>query len=69
VQHINKNKPVLHADVVPSPRRCLAERPTASTEVELALQYTEPTRDDLTPSSNNISTPGGGTHLAACAAR
>jgi DNA gyrase/topoisomerase IV subunit B len=57
VQHINKNKPVLHADVVhlsktvPSP-----DRPDREYEVELALQYTDTYRDVYT-FVNNIHTP------------
>jgi DNA gyrase subunit B len=65
VQHINKNKPVLHPDVVhlsksvPSP-----ERPDREYEVELALQYTDTYQETIYTFVNNISTPGGGTHLA-----
>ncbi len=65
VLHINKNKPVLHADVVhfaksvPSP-----ERPDREYEVEVALQYTDTYQETVYSFVNNISTPGGGTHLA-----
>jgi len=65
VQHINKNKPVLHPDVVhlskvvPSP-----DRPDREYEVELALQYTDTYQETIYTFVNNISTPGGGTHLA-----
>ena len=65
VQHVNKNKTALHPDVVhlsktvPSP-----ERPDREYEVELALQYTDTYQETVYTFVNNISTPGGGTHLA-----
>jgi DNA gyrase subunit B len=65
VQHVNKNKTVLHPDVVhfaktvPSP-----DRPDREYEVELAMQYTDTYQETVYTFVNNISTPGGGTHLA-----
>jgi DNA gyrase subunit B len=65
VENINKNKTVLHPDVVhliktvPSP-----ERPDREYEVELALQYTDAYQEIVFTFVNNINTHGGGTHLA-----
>ncbi len=65
VQHVNKNKTVLHPDiihfakVVPSP-----DRPDREYEVELAMQYTDTYQETVYCFVNNINTPGGGTHLA-----
>ena len=65
VQHINKNKTVLHPDiihfakVVPSP-----ERPDREYEIEVAMQYTDTYQETVYCFVNNINTPGGGTHLA-----
>ncbi|MFN0243304.1 MAG: DNA topoisomerase (ATP-hydrolyzing) subunit B [Planctomycetota bacterium] len=65
VQHVNKNKTVLHPDVVhlvktmPSP-----DNPEREYEVELAMQYTDTYQETVYTFVNNINTPGGGTHLA-----
>jgi DNA gyrase subunit B len=65
VAHINKNKTVLHPDVVhltktlPSPDDSSREY-----EVELALQYTDAYQETIYTFVNNINTHGGGTHLA-----
>jgi DNA gyrase subunit B len=65
VRHINKNKTVLHPEVVhfaktvPSP-----DRPDREYEVELALQYTDTYQETVYTFVNNINTHGGGTHLA-----
>ncbi len=65
VEHLNKNKEVLHPDVVhfmktvPSP-----DDPTKEYVVELALQYTDGYQESVHTFVNNINTHGGGTHLA-----
>jgi DNA gyrase subunit B len=65
VQHVNKNKTVLHPDIihfvktVPAPDYADREY-----EVELALQYTDTYQETVYTFVNNINTPGGGTHLA-----
>jgi len=65
VEHINKNKVVLHPDIihfaksVPSP-----DRPDREYEIELAMQYTDTYQETVYCFVNNIHTPGGGTHLA-----
>ncbi|MCP3915402.1 MAG: DNA topoisomerase (ATP-hydrolyzing) subunit B [bacterium] len=65
VSHINKNKTVLHPEVVhfqkvvPSP-----DDPKAEYEVEVALQYTDSYQETVYTFVNNINTHGGGTHLA-----
>jgi DNA gyrase subunit B len=65
VQHINKNKTVLHPDIihfakiVPSPDRADREY-----EIEVAMQYTDTYQETVYCFVNNINTPGGGTHLA-----
>jgi DNA gyrase subunit B len=65
VQHVNKNKVVLHPDIihfakiVPVPE--VADR---EYEIELAMQYTDTYQETVYCFVNNINTPGGGTHLA-----
>ena len=65
VENVNKNKVVLHTDVVhliktvPSP-----DRPDREYEVELALQYNDTYQETVFTFVNNINTHGGGTHLA-----
>ncbi|MBK7642667.1 MAG: DNA topoisomerase (ATP-hydrolyzing) subunit B [Planctomycetes bacterium] len=65
VQHVNKNKQVLHPDVVHLSKIVSSpDRPDREYEVELALQYTDTYQETVYTFVNNISTPGGGTHLA-----
>jgi DNA gyrase subunit B len=65
VQHLNKNKNVLHPDVVyfkstvPS-----TEKPNQDYVIECALQYTDGYQESVFTFVNNINTHGGGTHLA-----
>lgn len=65
VRHINKNKTMLHEEVVhftksvPDPHD-----PNGEYEVELALQYTDAYQESVFTFVNNINTHGGGTHLA-----
>jgi len=65
VEHINKGKGPVHADVVhfektlPSP-----ENPEREYVVELALQYTDTYQETVYTFVNNINTHGGGTHLS-----
>jgi DNA gyrase subunit B len=65
VQHINKNKTVLHPDVVHFSKTVdLPDQPEKQYEVELALQYTDTYQETVFTFVNNINTHGGGTHLA-----
>jgi DNA gyrase subunit B len=65
VQHLNKNKNVLHPDIVyfqssvPS-----TEKPSQEYVIECALQYTDGYQESVFTFVNNINTHGGGTHLA-----
>jgi DNA gyrase subunit B len=65
VQNLNKNKTALHPDIIHFAKVV----PPASEggreyEVEIAMQYTDSYQDTVYCFVNNISTPGGGTHLA-----
>ncbi|MEM9381098.1 MAG: ATP-binding protein, partial [Planctomycetota bacterium] len=65
VSHINKNKTVLHEDVVHFSKAVPSlDDPGAEYEVELALQYTDSYQENVFTFVNNINTHGGGTHLA-----
>jgi len=65
VQHINKNKTVLHPDIIHFAKVVPpAEGAGREYEVELAMQYTDTYQDTVYCFVNNINTPGGGTHLA-----
>ena len=65
VQHINKNKEVLHPDVVHLTKDATSpENPEVQYSVEVALQYTDTYQENVFTFVNNIKTPGGGTHLA-----
>ncbi len=65
VQHINKNKEALHAEVVHMDRPgTSSEMPGVEYKVEVALQYTDTYQESIFTFVNNIKTPGGGTHLA-----
>jgi DNA gyrase subunit B len=65
VQHINKNKIVLHPDIVHFAKTVPSlDRPDREYEVELALQYTDTYQETVYTFVNNINTHGGGTHLA-----
>jgi DNA gyrase subunit B len=65
VRNVNKNKTVLHEDVVhfmrtvPSP-----ENPEQEYGIEVAMQYTDSYQESVFTFVNNINTQGGGTHLA-----
>ena len=58
VQHLNKNKTLLHDNVV------LFEKTKDDVEVEIALQYTEAYSENIFSFCNNINTIEGGTHLS-----
>ncbi len=65
VQHVNKNKTAIHADVVHLIKSVSSpEWPDREYEVELALQYTDTYQEVVFTFVNNINTAGGGTHLA-----
>jgi DNA gyrase subunit B len=65
VSHINKNKELLHPDVVHFVRTgTSAEASGVEYGVEVALQYTDGYQEIVFTFVNNIKTPGGGTHLA-----
>jgi DNA gyrase subunit B len=63
VEHINKNKTPLHADVVHITKTTRSSE-NEEYEVELALQYTDAYQETVHTFVNNINTHGGGTHLA-----
>ena len=58
VQHLNKNKNVLHEDVI------YFESARGDVIVELALQYNDGYMDNTHSFANNINTIEGGTHLS-----
>ncbi len=65
VEHINKNKTPLHADIVHFNRTGVSpDNDGVEYEVELALQYTDAYQETVHTFVNNINTHGGGTHLA-----
>ena len=65
VQHANKNKEVLHPDVVHFVRTVPStEKPDQEYVIECALQYTTGYQESVFTFVNNINTHGGGTHLA-----
>ncbi len=65
VQHINKNKNVLHPDIVHFKRTVPStEKPNQEYGIECALQYTDGYQEAVFTFVNNINTHGGGTHLA-----
>ncbi len=65
VSHINKNRELLHPEVVHFVRTGSApEVPSVEYGVEVALQYTDGYQENIFTFVNNIKTPGGGTHLA-----
>jgi DNA gyrase subunit B len=65
VQHVNKNKDALHADVVHFLKTMATpDAPEKEYVVELALQYTDGYQETIYTFVNNINTHGGGTHLA-----
>ncbi len=65
VQHLNKNKEVLHPDVVHFMRNVASpDDPEKEYGVEFALQYTDGYQETIYTFVNNINTHGGGTHLA-----
>ena len=65
VNHINKNKTVLHNEIVHFTKEVPStDDPTQEYEVELALQYTDAYQESVFTFVNNINTHGGGTHLS-----
>jgi len=65
VQHVNKNKEVLHPDIVHFVRTVPSnERPGQEYVIECAIQYTDGYQESVFTFVNNINTHGGGTHLA-----
>jgi len=63
VKHLNRNKDVLHSDVVYFNKPVPAEDGSEYV-VELAMQYTDGYQENVFTFANNIKTHGGGTHLA-----
>ncbi|MEO0649247.1 MAG: DNA topoisomerase (ATP-hydrolyzing) subunit B [Planctomycetota bacterium] len=65
VQHLNKNRTPIHADVLHFTREvALPDDPDQTYMVEVALQYTDGYQETISTFVNNINTHGGGTHLA-----
>jgi DNA gyrase subunit B len=65
VQHLNKNKEVLHPDIVHFVRTVPStEKPGQEYVIECAMQYTDSYQESVFTFVNNINTHGGGTHLA-----
>jgi DNA gyrase subunit B len=58
VQHLNRNKSPMHADVI------YFEREKEDVVVEIAMQYTEAYNETIYTFANNINTIEGGTHLS-----
>ena len=64
VKHLNKNKEVLHEDVIYFNKQVSVPDTTDEYQVEVALQYTDGYQENVFTFANNIKTSGGGTHLA-----
>ncbi len=65
VEHVNKNKEVLHPDIVHFVRTAPStEKPGQEYVIECAMQYTDSYQESVFTFVNNINTHGGGTHLA-----
>ncbi len=65
VQNINKNKDVIHPDVIHFSKTVLSpEDGVSEYVVDLAFQYTDTYVETIYTFVNNINTHGGGTHLA-----
>jgi len=58
VQHLNRNKAPLHADVISF------ERERDDVVVEIAMQYSDAYKETIFTFANNINTIEGGTHLS-----
>lgn len=58
VEHLNRNKEVLHEEVI------YIERDAGDTYVEVALQYNTGYQESVFSFANNINTHEGGTHLS-----
>ncbi len=58
IQHLNKNKIVLHPDVI------YFDKEQDGVEVEIALQYNDSYAESVLTYANNINTIEGGTHLS-----
>jgi len=65
VENINKNKDVIHNDVIHFQKTVVSPEDNVSEYVvELAFQYTDTYTETIYTFVNNINTHGGGTHLA-----
>jgi len=65
VEHVNKNKEVLHPEIVHFMRTVPStENPDQEYIIECAMQYTDGYQESVFTFVNNINTHGGGTHLA-----
>ncbi len=58
VKHLNKNKNVLHPDVI------LFEKERDNVTVDIAFQYSDSYNENIFSFTNNINTVEGGTHLS-----
>ena len=58
VEHLNKNKEILHKDVI------YLENEADGCYVEVAIQYTDGYAENIYSFANNINTQEGGTHLS-----
>lgn len=58
VEHLNKNKDVIHKDVI------YIHKKVDDSEIEVALQYNDSYNEIVFSFANNINTHEGGTHLA-----
>lgn len=58
VEHLNKNREVLHKDVI------YVEREVDNIQVEIAIQYNDSYNEQVLTFANNIATVEGGTHLS-----
>ena len=57
VRHLNNGRDVLH------PRPIYVEKRDGTTQIEVALQYNDGTRESVFAFANNINTVDGGTHV------
>ena len=64
VEHINRNKEILHPEIVHFSKVVPVPDSDAEYVIECALQYTSGYQESIYTFVNNINTHGGGTHLA-----